>query len=174
MNLTIQALRGISVIAVFLYHVDSKLFPNGYLGVNIFFIISGYVMAPKIEEIFHSRIQLRKNLIKFFQKRFYRLAPAFCFIASINLILLFPFTLISEQNRVLKQTLLAYFGFGNLGAYKYANNYFHPNELAVIHYWSLSTELQIYFFVPIVIAFFYIIKNFKFNWWLNPLILARS
>ncbi len=48
----IQILRGVSVLLVFLFHADLKLFSQGYLGVDIFFIISGYVIAKILEEKF--------------------------------------------------------------------------------------------------------------------------
>ena len=137
------------MLSVFLFHFDGNRFANGYLGVNLFFLISGYVMCPKITYIFSTKLFDKSKLFNFYRKRFYRLYPAFMFTLILNLVLLFPFTLISEQNRVLKQSLFSYFGIGNIGAYKFANNYFHPNELPVIHYWSLSTEIQIYILVPL-------------------------
>ena len=50
-RLDIQVLRGIAVIAVVAFHLSEKFFPYGYLGVDVFFVISGYVLAKYFKEI---------------------------------------------------------------------------------------------------------------------------
>ena len=48
----IQVLRGVALIAVVCFHASENFFPNGYLGVDVFFLISGFVITPQIIEIF--------------------------------------------------------------------------------------------------------------------------
>lgn len=72
----IQVLRGIAVIDVVLFHSKESLFPNGYLGVDLFLVISGFLIVPKVMSIFSSKAINRKlQVIQFYQRRFYRLAP---------------------------------------------------------------------------------------------------
>ena len=78
----IQLLRGFAVLAVILFHLFPQVFRNGYLGVDIFFIISGYVVTPKLIAIFKNplRKEIKKNLISFYKIRYYRLAPTLAIV----------------------------------------------------------------------------------------------
>lgn len=77
----IQALRGIAVLAVLLFHAKQSIFPLGYLGVDVFFVISGFVVTPLILRIFpqseiFDRGETLNRLCAFFIRRSFRLAPA--------------------------------------------------------------------------------------------------
>ena len=152
----IQALRAIAVISVLLFHF-TPFFNSGYLGVDMFFVISGYVIFPRIIEIIDEKNHKdRFQLIsKFYKKRFLRLYPAL----GINLIifnfLLVFFTNSEEHRRILNQSLLSLVGLANFGAYFNSGNYFSPNINPYLHLWSLSVEMQIYFLVPL----FYLLLN---------------
>jgi peptidoglycan/LPS O-acetylase OafA/YrhL len=149
----IQILRGIALLAVFLYHAAESYFPLGYLGVDAFFVISGYVMTPTILRLCSSsklRVLL-KSLTDFYKKRFFRLAPAFATTMVISAFLLF----LLQDTRLHKlfshQGISASLLVGNLGANRYSGNYFTPNNNPLIHTWSLSVEAQIYIFIPLII-----------------------
>lgn len=152
----IQALRAIAVISVLLFHFTT-FFNSGYLGVDMFFVISGYVIFPRILEILNQKnYKDRIQLIRiFYKKRFLRLYPAL----GINLIifnfLLVFFTNSEEHRRILNQSLLSLIGLANFGAYFNSGNYFSPNINPYLHLWSLSVEMQIYFLVPL----FYLLLN---------------
>ena len=75
----IQILRGLAVLGVILFHVNPVLFRHGYLGVDIFFVISGFLLMPIITRIFsppHSLHTQVHELFRFFTNRIFRLAPA--------------------------------------------------------------------------------------------------
>lgn len=154
-RIDIQVLRGVAVIGVVLFHFDEVFFPNGYLGVDVFFVISGFVVTPLIFRIFEetsfSWSQRNLNLIEFYKRRFFRLAPgqASIFACSAVLILLFGET--SEHSRIALQGIASIFLLGNIGAYKYSGDYFSPNPNPLVHTWSLSVEEQIYLFLPIIL-----------------------
>jgi peptidoglycan/LPS O-acetylase OafA/YrhL len=157
----IQALRAIAVLSVLLFHFTS-FFKSGYLGVDMFFVISGYVIFPRILEIINGKnTSDRKHLIlKFYKKRFLRLYPAL----AVNL-LIFNFLLIfltnsEEHKRILNQALLSLIGFANFGAYFNSGNYFSPNINPYLHLWSLSIEMQIYFLVPLFFLLFNVPKKY--------------
>jgi peptidoglycan/LPS O-acetylase OafA/YrhL len=153
LKLNVQWLRGFSVLAVLLFHMDSNFFPNGYLGVDIFFVISGYVMLPQLLQFINAKNTWRQKLVKFYIRRILRLAPAFLIITLSCAILFFLFAPISDHNRIFGQYLSSLFLLGNLGAYKFGNNYFHPQPNPFLHLWSLSVEEQIYLILPLVLIF---------------------
>ena len=77
----IQVLRAISVILVFFYHLKIDLFKNGYLGVDIFFVISGFVITKNLYEEFKEKKEI--NFLNFYKKRFKRIFPVLFFILII-------------------------------------------------------------------------------------------
>jgi peptidoglycan/LPS O-acetylase OafA/YrhL len=151
----IQVLRGLAVVAVVLFHSSEKYFPLGYLGVDVFFVISGFVITPLIVRVFYSNgaeiYQPLANLREFFISRFYRLAPAFAGTIVVSSILVFLFLPVSEHSKFAKQGIASLFLLGNFGAFKYSGDYFSPNPSALLHTWSLSVEEQIYLFIPIIL-----------------------
>ena len=80
-RLDLQFLRGFSVIIVFLYHLKIPGFQNGFLGVDIFFVLSGYFMAKLVE---------KSDPLEFYKRRLKRLLPAYLVVvASTTLIVIF-------------------------------------------------------------------------------------
>uniref|UniRef100_A0AC35EW87 Acyltransferase 3 domain-containing protein n=1 Tax=Panagrolaimus sp. PS1159 TaxID=55785 RepID=A0AC35EW87_9BILA len=97
----LQCWRALSILAVLLFHIWPEQFPNGYLGVDIFFVLSGYLMACLFT--FESKIVL--SVIDFYYRRIKRILPIYLFIILITLIILakqvFPdeYTLIVEDSK---------------------------------------------------------------------------
>ena len=150
----IQVLRGLAVISVVLFHLNPQVFSLGYLGVDVFFVISGYLITPKVVSIFggdrknSSKYSLAKSFIF---KRIYRLIPAMAACVGTTLILFMIFGSLSDLSRFLKQALYSLFFVANLGAYKTSGNYFNPDPNPLTHMWSLSLEFQYYIFLPIIL-----------------------
>jgi peptidoglycan/LPS O-acetylase OafA/YrhL len=158
----IQVLRGLAVLAVILFHAEEGYFPLGYLGVDIFFVISGFVVTPLILRIFTDQANERgrlSNLRYFYMRRFYRLAPALAVtltISAVTIFLLGPFT---DHQKFARQGIATLFLAGNVGAYRYSGDYFSPNPNPLVHTWSLSVEEQIYIFLPLILIL--ILRNRK-------------
>ena len=133
-----------------LYHAFPSTFNTGYFGVDIFFVISGFVITPAIDQIIESRTKY-KALKNFYIKRFWRLMPALV----VTLILTtFVFTLlggIGYLKNTFLQALSTYFLVGNASAYINLGNYFRPVQNPLVHTWSLSLEEQIYLFTPVAL-----------------------
>lgn len=147
----IQVLRGIAILLVVAFHVRESLFPSGYVGVEIFFIISGYVLAPSLLEIARAD-QLkdaRRLFVVFVRRRANRLLPAFYFSIILTTPLLVIFSSIADHKRISAQGLFSVLSIGNIGANLFAGNYFNPNPNPFIHLWSLSAEEQIYLITSI-------------------------
>jgi len=160
-NNTIQVLRGISVVAVILFHAFPNIFNTGYFGVDIFFIISGFVITPAIDKIVESKTKYEK-LKKFYIKRFWRLMPALVVTLIFTTIIFTLLGGIGYIKNTFYQALYTYFLAGNASAYKNLGNYFLPIQNPLVHTWSLSLEEQIYIFTPLALI---LITKFagKFN-----------
>ena len=148
----IQGLRAVAVISVILFHYQIQYFEGGFLGVDIFFVISGYLMTLLLDkELNH------KSILEFYFRRIKRLLPALIFVVFISLIL--GFLLISEESleRVGKTTLSSIFFVSNFYFWR-EWGYFDLYSLnkPLLHTWSLSLEMQFYIAVPI---FLLVINN---------------
>ena len=149
----VQVLRGISVLAVVIFHANLNT-PLGYLGVDIFFVISGLVVTPLILRIFEGQTTLRQRLINlkiFYVRRFYRLAPALAATLGISAVAILFLGPTSDHERYASQGIATLLVLGNFGAYRYSGDYFSPNPNPLIHTWSLSVEEQIYIFLPLIL-----------------------
>ena len=123
-----QYLRAIAVIAVVIFHLNPNLSPLGFLGVDLFFFISGFFLwglttsIRQSQSLSESWVEVRR----FFRRRFFRLAPALGSTVIASLVIAFFFFQPAFWFRVSSQGALSLLGLGNLGAYKFAGNYFNP------------------------------------------------
>jgi peptidoglycan/LPS O-acetylase OafA/YrhL len=160
----IQMLRGLAVISVLLFHAKQSYFPLGYLCVDSFFVISGFVVTPLITRIF-SQANTCKGLSNFFKSRFFRLAPAMSAMVIFSTFLIFLFGPPTDHSKFAKQGIATMLLNGNLGAHLYAGNYFLPNQNPLTHTWSLSVEAQIYIFLPLFFVFFLALRVSIRKYW---------
>ena len=148
----IQTLRGIFVVLVVLFHFFPNTFPSGYLGVDGFFVVSGYVLAPQLLNIFSSQRPIL-SYVEFINRRFWRLYPAFLVSIVISLVVLFFFISPTVHKRSLMQISYSLFNLGDIGAFKFSGNYFDPSQNPFVHFWSLSVEWQFYLTFPLLALF---------------------
>jgi peptidoglycan/LPS O-acetylase OafA/YrhL len=145
----IQSLRALAAVLVLIYHAD--LLPGGYIGVDIFYVISGYLITNLLLRELEDRGNLA--LSKFYARRFKRLLPAsFVVVVVTGVIgwLLLPTTYRSEFGRdlIAASTYISNFLFAFWNA-DYQNLGSTPSPF--IHFWSLAVEEQFYLFWPIFI-----------------------
>ena len=148
----IQTLRGIFVVFVVLFHFFPDSFPSGYLGVDGFFIVSGYVLAPQLLNIFSSQRPML-GYIEFIRRRFWRLYPAFLVSIAISLVILFLFISPTVHERSLMQIFYSLFNVGDFGAFIFSGDYFDRSQNPFVHFWSLSVEWQFYLVFPLLTVF---------------------
>jgi peptidoglycan/LPS O-acetylase OafA/YrhL len=155
-RIDIQILRGIAVIAIVLFHLNKDFFPFGFLGVDVFFVVSGFVVTPLILDIFKdpNKEKWKTSLKSFYRKRFFRLAPALLITILITAILSLILAPVFDVSNIGLMGFAAIFFLGNYGAYKLQGDYFAQTQNPLIHTWSLSVEEQLYIFIPI---FFFIL-----------------
>jgi peptidoglycan/LPS O-acetylase OafA/YrhL len=155
----VQVMRGLAVLAVVLFHANESYFPLGYLGVDVFFVISGFVVYPLVLRIFTEKSEKKgrviwNNLKDFYKRRFYRLAPAMLLMLTLSAILFILFVSPSSFKTFGEQTIDTIFFLGNYGAFKNVGDYFNNSGNPLVHTWSLAVEEQIYIFLPVVMFIF--------------------
>ena len=148
----IQGLRGISILLVYLFHLEAEIFSSGFLGVDIFFVISGFVISKTLVENFEKG----KKLKHFYISRLIRLYPALLFFVFITMI--FYFILSSPSNFIIERIntgLTSLIGVSNLYLLDIQTNYFFDDKTnPFLHTWSLGIEEQFYLFFPFLLFFF--------------------
>ncbi len=142
----IQGLRALAVVAVVLFH-SGGLLPGGYLGVDLFFVISGYVITASLQrEWFRTG---RVDVARFAIRRIYRLLPVFFVVVvttAVAAVLLWPLRLLPEimGAALAATTLSANIYFASKGAYFDTASELNP----LLHMWTLSVEEQFYLLWP--------------------------
>lgn len=157
-RLDIQTIRGISIIGVVLFHANSELFRAGYLGVDVFFIVSGYLITPKLYNAIKNGSGDSSNpslIFNFYKKRLFRLAPALGVSILFTLCCFLLLGIPSDFIRTIKQALFTLLLLGNYGSYSTSGSYFNPEVTPLQHMWSLSIESQYYLLIPIVLYAIY-------------------
>ena len=153
----INFLRAIAVLSVITYHIIPEMLPGGWLGVDMFFFISGYLISNKII------VDLNNGEFKFkdfYKKRIKRILPALfsvlIFTVPFAYILLPPKDLYLYMNSFVSSILFySNFFFQNLDFYNSPNSKFFP----LLHMWSLSIEEQYYIFFPIFLFLIYKLRK---------------
>ena len=156
----IDVLRAIAVLAVVFYHAHIPYFQGGYIGVSIFFVISGYLITGIIKRKLESN---SFNFLEFYENRIRRILPALLFLV-ICLTLFTWYTSVStpELRQLFSSVKRVLLTIPNI--YFYQNtNYFDPaaETLPLLHTWSLGVEEQFYFVMPALLFFLYKILKGK-------------
>lgn len=143
----IEGLRAVAVLPILFFHLDERVCPGGYIGVDIFFVISGFLITGMIlsqADTFSFKT--------FYVRRIYRLLPALTVTLIATLIAGYSILGPGEYTALAKSSLFAFFGLSNVyfwGAVDYfnADSYGHP----LLHTWSLGLEEQFYLIWPAVL-----------------------
>lgn len=149
----IDGLRAVAVVAVIINHLNPALLPSGFLGVDIFFVISGYVVT--------SSLLARRDpgasafLQGFYARRFKRLLPALIgmVLVAAGLFVLVASPFEDGYKPSLRTGLMSLFGLSNVYLLKQGNSYFSQNNMynPFMHTWSLGVEEQFYLVWPFLV-----------------------
>jgi peptidoglycan/LPS O-acetylase OafA/YrhL len=147
----LDGLRAFAVIAVLLYHADLSWIRGGFLGVEVFFVISGYLITTMLLTEWHQ--QGRINLVGFWLRRARRLLPALYLLLVVTLA--FAVVFLPGEVARLRDDALAAFGYVTnwyliLGEQSYFETVGRPSLLQ--HLWSLAVEEQFYVLWPLLLT----------------------
>ena len=147
----IDGLRAFAVVAVIINHFNKDLLPSGYLGVDIFFVISGYVITSSLAG--RESKNFPDFLSGFYERRIKRLVPALVVFVLITSVLISLFN--PDPGVALGLGWRSLFGISNINLYQAATDYFaQSTELnPFTHTWSLGVEEQFYLLFPFLIWF---------------------
>lgn len=145
----IDGLRAFAVIAVIINHFNKEILPSGYLGVDIFFIISGYVITSSLKNKASS--SFAEFLISFYERRIKRLIPALIFFVVVTSILICLFR--DDSYNSVKTGISSLFGLSNFALFWASKDYFASSTALnpFSHTWSLGVEEQFYFIFPFLV-----------------------
>ncbi|MBD1390351.1 acyltransferase [Neiella sp. HB171785] len=148
-RLDINGLRGVAVIAVVLYHFNNEWLPSGFAGVDVFFVVSGFLMTKIIMTAIDNS---SFSLIRFYQSRANRIIPALAFVCLAVLLYGWFQLLNGDFNSLLRHVYSSLLFFSN-HVYWMESGYFEANAMEkwLLHTWSLSVEWQFYLAYPLVL-----------------------
>ncbi|MCG8567461.1 MAG: acyltransferase [Desulfobacterales bacterium] len=165
----IDALRGVAVLLVVVYHAFPWHLPGGFVGVDVFFVISGYLITG----IIHRALEARQfSIVRFYERRIRRIFPTLLLVLATALALgwlvLFPEEFKQLGSHVFYTTLFIqnFALIRELGYFDAASHY-----KPLLHLWSLGIEEQYYFLWPGVLIFIHRFKG-GIHWILAGLILV--
>jgi peptidoglycan/LPS O-acetylase OafA/YrhL len=150
----IDGLRAVAVLSVIFYHLNPTLVPAGFVGVDIFFVISGYLISL---QIFKDIDLQRFSLLEFYRRRVKRIAPAMLVVLGVTLIFA-QFMLRPEDAEAVGRSSFwsllsvanAHFWLADDGSYFAGPS----DQLPLLHFWSLAVEEQFYMLWPLVLLLF--------------------
>jgi peptidoglycan/LPS O-acetylase OafA/YrhL len=144
----INGLRAIAVIAVVLFHFSSSLLPGGFAGVDVFFVISGFLMTGII---FKGIERSTFSVINFYIARANRLIPALAIFCLIILVLGYFFLSPWDYKTVGRDVATSIFFVSNI-MFSLKGGYFDTGDNFLLHTWSLSVEWQFYLIYPVILV----------------------
>jgi peptidoglycan/LPS O-acetylase OafA/YrhL len=149
----IDGLRAVAVLAVLITHLDPHWLPGGFLGVDLFFVISGYVVTASIAR--RQETNALQMLAGFYARRFRRLIPALLLMVAITVIVFCAFVPREDDvhSQSIRTGLASLAGLSNLYLLSQGNNYFDFGTQfnPFLHTWSLGVEEQFYFVWPLLV-----------------------
>ena len=162
----IDGLRALAVIPVILFHAGFKGFSGGFIGVDIFFVISGYLITSII---LNDKKEGKFSIVQFYERRARRILPALFFLILCTLPFAY-FWMIPHQLEEFGLSIISTVFFVSNVYFWRHSDYFDGavESLPLIHTWSLSVEEQFYLIFPIFLILIYSLKR---RWTVSILLL---
>jgi len=154
----IDGLRAVAVICVILFHFNSEFLIGGYLGVDIFFVISGYLITRLISKALQ---QKEFSILSFWKRRINRLLPSMLLMLIVTLLTATILLFGSERLTLSNNAVAAFTSWSNIFLWKVTDGYWAENaaSMPLLHTWSLSVEEQFYLIFPFALMLLYKLKN---------------
>lgn len=147
----IDGLRTVAVIPVVIFHLGTALFSGGFVGVDVFFVISGFLIT---QTLLDERGTVAQGLLDFYKRRVRRIFPAL-FVLYLAVMAAAAALLMSDQATEVSNSILASIFFVSNILFYGQSDYFDGalDSNPLLHTWSLSVEEQFYVFFPLLIFF---------------------
>ena len=145
----IDGLRAVAVVPVVLYHLNISLVSGGFVGVDVFFVISGYLITSLISaEMFEGTY----SVTRFYVRRARRIFPALFFMCAVTALFVLLFCLPSDVKRFSSSLAAATLFASNFYFYGSADYFAAAADTQpLLHTWSLAVEEQFYIFFPLIL-----------------------
>lgn len=141
----IDSLRAIAVLGVIIYHLQPGFLPGGYAGVDIFFVISGFLITNSLFRA--DKLTFKKNVLSFYKNRFFRIYPLYSivvlFFVVVSCYIYLPVDLKKQVNQSISAILLMpnYYFMNNLDVSYFSTD---AKSSLLLHLWSVGVEIQNY------------------------------
>ena len=170
----IDGLRALAVLPVVLYHAGLPWLPGGFMGVDVFFVISGYLITT----IIWGELQADRFSIKrFYERRFRRIVPALLVVVATVLVMALVLALPIQVIETNKSAITALLSVSNFWFWS-QSGYFAPavELMPLLHTWSLAVEEQFYLIFPLVLLAANSLKLNARKWvlWCLPLLFLAA
>lgn len=148
----IDGLRAIAVLAVVLFHLDPALLPGGFSGVDIFFVISGFLITSIVSR---STLNNTFSVLEFYKRRILRLYPALLSMLFVTAVVAW-FTFYEDELALYAEHAVAGLWYFMNFQLRSEAGYFDTSAdfKPLLHLWSLSIEEQFYLFFPLLLLLF--------------------
>jgi peptidoglycan/LPS O-acetylase OafA/YrhL len=145
----IDGLRTLALIPVILFHAGFESFAGGYVGVDIFFVISGYLITSII---LREQSAGTFSLITFYERRARRILPALFLVMSLSLVFAWGL-LLPHELKAFGESMIAVVGFASNFLFWQESGYFATESefIPLLHTWSLAVEEQFYIVFPLLL-----------------------
>ena len=151
----IDGIRAIAVLAVIIFHINKNILPGGFVGVDLFFVISGYLITLHILRDLNLN---RFSIVKFYQRRVKRIVPVMLVVVAVVLVVSLIIQRPEDTREVGMSSVAALLSLSNVYFWLFQDSsYFAQasNEIPLLHLWSLGVEEQFYIFWPLILMGFY-------------------
>jgi peptidoglycan/LPS O-acetylase OafA/YrhL len=155
----LDGIRAIAILAVCTFHIDKNWLSGGFIGVDIFFVLSGYLITSIIK---NDILNKSFSFSRFYQRRIARIFPVYFLVTIVTLVAAKYIYTIQDFASTGAVTVAATLSLANI-KYMFQGGYFEisPDAQPLMHYWSLSVEEQFYLIFPLLLFYIYKITKTK-------------
>ena len=152
----IDGLRAVAVVPVLLFHLGFSFLSGGFVGVDVFFVISGYLIGRTINQEIKSGTF---SILNFYNRRFRRILPALFFMSAVIWIAITAWFLPDSAAQNGAGMLAATLSVSNILFWRTISYFTNGENQAFLHTWSLGVEEQFYLFFPLFMVFTYAVSR---------------